>query len=237
MVHSQIQEALVFLACRGQNRSVANTRWPTSSLAHLTPSRPPALFAATKAARPSPRRCASWRGLGTAPDLLGVAPRTTARRASGKMLTGATQLWLSLACPLHLGRTGRSALMGPTWSAFLDPPFLPLTGTVRITRRHGALSCLPAACVPAALLAPCRCHRRTVPGHTVAPRADPAVRTHTPLGGRPRFRTQSLYLTSHLITPRPTPVRLQQILAQLGPLLHVLARPNPLPPPRQSGHP
>lgn len=154
--HAEAQEAQDALACRGQNRSVANIRWPTSSLAHLTVSRPPPLLAPAKAVPASPLRWELWRGLGPAVALPDVALRGAARRASGKMLTGARQL---LAChspaPLHLGRRGDLHSWDPHGSAFAYPLLLPPTGTVRIARRLVllALLVLLQPCWP--LLAPC----------------------------------------------------------------------------------
>lgn len=148
-------ETLGALACRGQNRSVANIRWPTPSLVHLTPSRSAALFTATKSVRSSSPRGAFWHGLGPVVALPDVALRTTVRRASGKMLTEANQTLLSLACPLHLGRREDLHSWDPHGPHFRTHSYSRSRAPSGLL---GALSCLSVL-----LLQPCwrraRCHK------------------------------------------------------------------------------
>ena len=172
------------------------------SLAHLTLPRTPALLAAIKAARSSLRRGAFWHGLGLAVDLLDVVLRATARRASGKIVDRSKPFTLDV---------GKICTRGTHMVRISVPTPAPAHG-----HRPDCSAPCPArpARGAAALLAPRRCHRRTVPAHTVAPRSGtlrrPCGEDARPVGRPSKARTQSLYLTSHLITPRPTPVRLQQ---------------------------
>lgn len=79
--------------------------------------------------------------------------------------------------------------MGPTGSAFPYPLLLPLTGTVRITRRLVLLVLLVFACQPAGAVPLPQTYSPGAHGSPTVkdPATDPAVRTHVPLGGHPRF--------------------------------------------------
>lgn len=114
------------------------------------------------------------------------------------MLTGANQPLVTRRPPSSLD-VGKICTHGTHMVRNSVPTLTPAHGH---RPDYSAPCAACAACAAAALLAPCRCQRRTVSGHTVAPRprtlrpaTDPAVRTHVPLGGHPRFEPNLNYLT------------------------------------------